>query len=404
VPEATVADQSRVAYRPRHIPALDGVRGLAVLVVFLFHYAGGTHSGFPPLRLFGMVNKGGWSGVVLFFVLSGFLITGILWDSFDDPHWWRKFFARRSLRIFPLYYLALALVVIGGYAVHTGWATLRQMWVPGLFLENVPPFTGVDDRLPSPLGIFHLWSIAVEEQFYLLWPWLLYLFARRRTPRDRDHAKWLCVAIFVLSLLFRAVVWTYVANTEPFGHFLPTQAGALALGGWLALAYRGPEWPRVLRLAPMVAVSGLLGFAASGIFSHDFDAGGAYMITWGLPLVSLLCAGLVALALQRGLVARFFSMGWLRWLGNMSYGIYVYHMLILGLVVKLTYMVAGGRSAMQRNAVQFVIAAVLSLALAVVSYHMFEKQFLRLKKYFIPRVDAGTEAQPRGSLAPAATV
>jgi peptidoglycan/LPS O-acetylase OafA/YrhL len=91
-------------------------------------------------------------------------------------------------------------------------------------------------------------------------------------------------------------------------------------------------------------------------------------------------------------------------LGNMSYGIYVYHMLILGLVVKLTYMVAGGRSAMQRNAVQFVIAAVLSLALAVVSYHMFEKQFLRLKKYFIPRVDAGTEAQPRGSLAPAATV
>ncbi len=108
----SVITTSAPAANSKHFAALDGVRGLAVTLVFLFHYLNGSTSSFLPVRVIGEMNKGNWIGLVLFFVLSGFLITGILWDSFDDPRWWRKFFARRSLRIFPLYFLALLLVVL----------------------------------------------------------------------------------------------------------------------------------------------------------------------------------------------------------------------------------------------------------------------------------------------------
>ena len=376
------------AYRPRHIDALDGIRGLAVLIVFFFHYGGGTHSSFAPMRLFGFVNKGGWSGVVLFFVLSGFLITGILWDSFDDPHWWRKFFARRSLRIFPLYFLALILVVIGAYATHTGHAALSRIWVPALFVENFPHFVPVLDNIPSPFGVFHLWSIAVEEQFYLLWPFVLVLLARRRTPSARSHARLLCAAVFLLSALFRLYVWTQSPEPMLWNHSLPVQSGALALGGWLALSYRGPEWPRILRLAPATAILGFLAFLFCGFRSHNFETAGLLMMGVGLPAISLAFGALVALAVAPGLVARAFSMGWLRWLGNISYGVYVYHMLFLGVWFQLMQRIAGHRSLMVQNATLFLIAAAGTLAVSVLSYHLFEKQFLRLKRYFVPRTAA----------------
>ena len=378
--------ETAAAYRPRHIAALDGVRGVAVLIVFSFHYAGGTHSSSRPLRLFGLLNKGGWSGVVLFFVLSGFLITGILWDSFEDPHWWRKFFARRSLRIFPLYYLALALVLLGALVEHTGAAALHRLWVPALFLEDLPRFGDIADNIPSPLGIFHLWSIAVEEQFYLLWPWLLFLFARRRTPADREHARALCLVLFLLSFSFRVFIWYTHADAVAYTHHILTQAGALAGGGWLALAYRGPEWPRVLRAAPVVAALGLLGFLAVGVRSHDFGSGSRLMMTVGLPAVTLFFFGLIAAALRDGLVARLFSLRWLRWLGGISYGVYVFHMLLLNVFAGAEGILVGHKGLMLRNLVLLLLAASGSLLAALLSWNLFEKPVLRLKRYFIPSV------------------
>jgi peptidoglycan/LPS O-acetylase OafA/YrhL len=113
----------------KHIPALDGVRALAIAVVFLFHYGGGKQSNFWPIRLYANTIGFGWAGVSLFFVLSGFLITGILWDSFSEKGWASKFYIRRSLRIFPLYYFALLIAAVVLY-----FAKLPVRTTPGLLI------------------------------------------------------------------------------------------------------------------------------------------------------------------------------------------------------------------------------------------------------------------------------
>ena len=363
----------------KHIRALDGVRGLAVLIVFLFHYGGGTHSSNTVMRAVGLANKGGWSGVTLFFVLSGFLITGILWDGFEDKHWWRKFFVRRSLRIFPLYFLTLGMVLAGAMWAGTGREALRQIWIAGLFLENFPRLGTLSDSITSPLSIFHLWSIAVEEQFYLLWPFLLFL-----VRKGRRQAQWLCAMVFVASALFRVWVWHVAARPEDYAHFLPTQAGALALGGWLAISARGAEWERVVRWAPTAVSVGFVGFVASGVASHGMGSEGHYMTKVGLPFVTVMYAGVVALAAEPGRVARVFSVGWLRWLGGVSYGFYIFHMLFLSFYGWVTRLLVGGRGQNTQNLVQLLIAAAVSAILAQISFSLYERQFLRLKKYFVP--------------------
>ena len=115
---------SQTAHRD---PALDGLRGIAVLMVFLFHYGGGLKSPHLAVRLLGYLTAAGWTGVVLFFTLSGFLITGSLWDSRGNPHWFRNFYARRFLRIFPLYYTALVLSAIG---LFVAWHNLHLLHIP----------------------------------------------------------------------------------------------------------------------------------------------------------------------------------------------------------------------------------------------------------------------------------
>ena len=185
----------------KHLPALDGVRGLAVLIVLAYHTGGGVARRIVRMRLVRGIRrvalKAGWSGVTLFFLLSGFLITGILWDSKGAAHWWRNFYVRRILRISPLYYGSLLLVMVVAFrATHNFWAGTRGLWIYALYLQNIPWVVDMGAGL-RPLQLNHFWSLAVEEQFYLIW---LLLLRRIGTMAQVKHLLPGDISIFSVGL------------------------------------------------------------------------------------------------------------------------------------------------------------------------------------------------------------
>ena len=158
------------------MPELDTIRGIAILLVLFFHGFGLRYglrglSGFPKLLV--AATLPGWMGVNLFFVLSGFLITGILLDSKSRPNYFRVFYIRRALRILPLYYGVLLLLAV---LTRTGWVNRHASWaylgLSAIYLSNVTELFGV----PSQYTV--LWSLAVEEHFYLLWPAAIRVLSR----------------------------------------------------------------------------------------------------------------------------------------------------------------------------------------------------------------------------------
>src|SRR5258706_538487 len=167
-----------------HIPALDGLRGVAILLVLVLHfapYAPGLQAPTVLLdRLYLRVSGIGWTGVDLFFVLSGYLITGILYDTRGSKHYFRQFYARRFLRIFPLYYVALALFLIILPWPHSFDSVIRELrgdavWYWTYLYNMRVAATGF---LPSS-ALGHFWSLAVEEQFYLIWPIVVLWLGRK---------------------------------------------------------------------------------------------------------------------------------------------------------------------------------------------------------------------------------
>ncbi len=372
----------------RHLPALDGVRGLAVLIVVAYHTGGGAQSSNIFLHSIGATLKAGWSGVTLFFLLSGFLITGILWDSKGAEHWWRNFYMRRLLRISPLYYGSLLLVLVVAICLHEMPEGASGLWVYALYLQNVPWVAdpGVASR-SLPLG--HFWSLAVEEQFYLLWPLLL------RGLTTIRQAKYLCLGVFVLSAAFRYGAWMLQAQPLQFNFFLFSRAGELALGGFLAMCYRDGSWPVIDRLAPYVTWLALLEFIAVCIPGHSVELTSAECSSGGLTLIALFYAGLIVLALRDGAVNRVMRMGWLRWAGNLGYGIYVFHVLLEPLYMWLAVHIAPHAGRVELIALKGVTTWVLTTLIAWLSYCYFELPILKQRRYFQnkPRVQRALAAE-----------
>jgi peptidoglycan/LPS O-acetylase OafA/YrhL len=369
--------------REGHIPALDGLRGLAVIAVIVCHvnwaYGGpfvlGRVNG-PLAAAFGC----GWVGVDLFFVLSGFLITGILYDAKGSCHYFRNFYARRTLRIMPLYFgfLFFGIFVVPRLpfpgcerlAVSRADATSLALYVYNFRVA----FT------EHPASYFHaFWSLAIEEHFYLLWP--LAVWALNRRPLVR-----LCLVLAGASFLARSLVVLSGAWVETGFFLTPCRLEGLLAGALVALAWRDPaDRARVRRWA------GRLVFGSGGLLlgivlgqGHFIPGASALVVTVGVAGLAAFFAGVLVLALaaaEGGPLRRFLEGGWLRAVGKYSYAIYVFHSLILlagvrllSSVVELPLFVA------KPAAVLWVLAA--SLAAAWLSYHLFEKHFLRLKRFF----------------------
>ena len=361
-------------------------------MVFLFHYGGGLKSPHFAVRLLGYLTAAGWTGVVLFFTLSGFLITGSLWDSRGNQHWFRNFYARRFLRILPLYYTALALSAIGLFEAWHNLHLLQKLFTYVLFLQNMPWLDSASVAIPSPLPLYHLWSMAVEEQFYLLWPCVLLLVHNRRS------AFRLCAWVFVASAAFRVVIFGLpqisLQHSYPYRDFLLTHAGEFALGACLAFAWRDPRDPKdksIARFALPALLIGLAVYVLSSLICHSFSWDLNLQYVLGLTGASLAAVALLALALQDGVLRRLCSISPLRFMGRISYGFYIFHILLQGFIDAISRHIVHTNSGSSYQIARLLVAFPLSLLVSWISFHLLETPFLRLKRHFPMRPPLAVE-------------
>jgi peptidoglycan/LPS O-acetylase OafA/YrhL len=364
----------------RRVPSLDGIRGLAILSVIAFHTLRLTEPHGLADALWAGVQESTWAGVDLFFVLSGFLITGNLLDSLGNKHYLRNFYARRTLRIFPLYYSVLILPLL---VVPLVVPVVRRPPLYQKLLENqIWLWTFLQNYIQSTAehtlhGFGHFWSLAVEEQFYWVWP-LIILFAGRR------HLLKLCLAACVLSPLLRWALLSHDVTPWAIRQLTYTRADTLLYGAVAAILIREPHLAS--KLSPLIKA--VLALAGSTLFiillRHryvPYEAPDTEIA--GYSAVAILFAALIyKAATTRGYLTGFLSTPVLRWFGQYSYAIYIFHAFVLG-VWEYTALNSWFKHWPFLGAmVLFVFTTAFSSLIALISWHLIESRFLRLKRYF----------------------
>src|SRR5215470_6104122 len=215
-----------------HLPGLDGVRGLAILLVLAVHFVGNATPVTWGERLAVKLGNYGVLGVDLFFVLSGFLITGLLLDSKGDPHYFRNFYARRTLRIFPLYYFVLALLFIVIPAAVTIPPALEEARRHQAWLWTYTTNFFIAAKASWALSyVSHFWSLAIEEHFYLLWPLVVFSFRRQTLER-------ICIAVIVAALALRIGLLLGGVSELSVSVLTPCRIDTLCVGALLAAVAR----------------------------------------------------------------------------------------------------------------------------------------------------------------------
>jgi peptidoglycan/LPS O-acetylase OafA/YrhL len=369
-------DAGRVNAESRHVLALDGVRGLAILAVLGSHLLISNNvatSAFVQLLL--NIRDLLWVGVTLFFSLSGFLITGILFDTLGSENYFRTFFGRRALRIFPLYYGVVLGLLLLTRPLHLDWN--GQAWHLLTYTTNMPFAMEWASNPSRFINLRHFWSLAVEEQFYLIWPLVIFWL--------RDWRK-IFIATLVgagLSLGFRTSL--AMSGMGPQNHTLFGCMDALLLGGTLALLVRSEYRERVLAWGTPVFLAAVTITLAEAFRHKHFTWGSSlYLTTIGMTILSLGMTGLVAASLRVGSVAQIVCRNSvLRFFGRYSYGLYVYH---YSMDTTFTWPMRDwfGSHGLSKAAAILMAAAVvmaISIMISVASYHLYEKHFLRLKRY-----------------------
>ena len=381
------------AFSGERMPVLDGIRGIAILLVMSFHFwivgiAGGSR---PWERVYGDVAGMGWIGVDLFFVLSGFLITGILYDSRNALHYFRVFYGRRTLRIFPLYYGALAFFfLIGPFILaHLHVSTLEGMqsadaaqFFSWTYLLNWYEGARGWNAVAHPLQ--HFWSLGIEEQFYLLWPLLVLKLARRRLIG-------VCAGLVVMAFVLRTILYCIHLPIASYTWTL-CRADSLAIGAVVALAARDPEdWQRLLKWARRLALPALAAIILGRVLNPRCAVGPGdtptfFMNTFELTLAGIFFGSWIAIAVaSRGQTPghRLLALPVLRFFGKYSYCLYVCHLPIIVVFAKAGlncgHLVPLLHSELLSVAAVDGIALAVSIAVAMASWHLYEKQWLKLK-------------------------
>jgi peptidoglycan/LPS O-acetylase OafA/YrhL len=370
----------------RHIPALDGLRGLAILMILFHHFLrfGGLQPAVFLDKLYYKITYAGWMGVDLFFVLSGFLITGILYDTRREHHFFRSFYMRRFLRIFPLYYGFLAfffiiLPLINSPGPEYEMLRNKQVWY-WTYLTNIDMAI---NGWPTFRAIGHFWSLAIEEQFYLFWPLLVFCFRRRSFCR-------LCVVIILSAIGFRLSAYL-LAMPRLYTYLLtPARMDSLAVGALIAVLARDPVSQAVMNrwARPLFAITGMALFGFF-VWKRNLNVADPLMYTLGFTVIALFFGALMILAINsssENLFARLFSSKILMFLGRYSYALYVFHFPLLayfrskGYIVLLFPSIMG--SQLPGQFIYIALTAPIILIISFLSWHLWESRFLKLKRFF----------------------
>lgn len=371
----------------RHCVPLDGVRGLAVLLVLAYDCLKVPYDGAPWTLAVRKLSAAGWIGVDLFFVLSGFLITGVLLQTRGCPGYFRSFMLRRAVRIFPLYYATLLMVYVilpgllawaapsSALAQTMGDLQRDQGWFWS-YMQNW--LFAIRGSWPSDRVLNHFWSLAIEEQFYLVWPLVVAICSRRQLGR-------LCGVLIVGALILRTVCLTSGVSPTATYVMTITRVDGLAAGALLAIALQDHTWASRIRLwAPrvLIAISPLVLLADWRWSLFKTESFLAYTV--GHSTAALLFAALIGTAAtchDRHFIARLFSLRLFTALGVYSYAIYVCHRWVYAGVKQWDW--TSLPDSVQGYAIFGMTLAMSTLA-AAISWRCLESPFLRLKKW-IPR-------------------
>ena len=351
-----------------HYPALDGLRGIAILLVVVYH-----NFGFINVFFFG------WLGVDLFFVLSGFLITDILLKTVGKKGYLKNFYIRRILRIFPLYYLCLILFLIvlpkTNLQFNVQYYVDHQVWI-WTYLQNWI-YTFQNPGQTNTLN--HLWSLAVEEQFYLLWPLAVLVI------RNPKYLLLFISLILVAVLGLRLWAWMHqVADLAYFNLFTFTRIDGICIGCMIALLQRvNPNFLKRYTTA-IVLFFAFMNFAFFFV-NRRYEFAFPYLALAGYTTFAMMFGLLVneAVTNKTKLVNFLFNIPLLKFFGKISYGFYIFHWPVY--ILLSPYLFPWVSKFVNGSSLQFIVSVLATLAavgISWLSYQYFEKYFLKLKDKF----------------------
>lgn len=349
----------------QYYPALDGLRGLAILLVVVYH-----NFGFIDYFFFG------WLGVDLFFVLSGFLITDILLKTASSPNYLSNFYIRRILRIFPLYYLFvfLCLFIIPRVSPHfdIGYYSDNQIWI-WTYLQNwlyiFKPTSGNN-------ALHHLWSLAVEEQFYLFWPLVILLLKKPK------YLLAFISLVLVAVLGLRLWIWTnHVADLAYFNLYTFSRIDGICIGCMVALLQR-IDADFLKKYTPwIVLLFAGLNFAFFFI-NRRYEFSFPYLALAGYTTFAMMFGLLVneAVTGQTKIITQLFSLPILRFFGRISYGFYMFHWPVYLLISPWLFaQLSSGLSGQSLPFMVSLTATLAAIAISWISFRYYERYFLKLK-------------------------
>jgi peptidoglycan/LPS O-acetylase OafA/YrhL len=363
---------------PFRLKSLDGLRGLAILLVLIWH----IQRLFPPdtgfvASIAHTIFRLSWSGVDLFFVLSGFLIGGVLLDNRQAINYWSVFYTRRAFRILPLY-----LTVVASFIVST-W--LLKGDLPGLLDDGFPIFSyltltqnfwaGYENKFGAG-WLAVTWSLAVEDQFYLVFPILIRLLTPKSLPLT-------LMGTILFAVILRAAIFHWFSKEHLMAVYVltPCRSDALMMGALCAIAVRDPILLAKLKESILRAL-GLIGIVGIAYLTFEYDS----IATRGMILFgySWLAASysvflLIVVTSKSGMMLRITTLRFLRYLGDISFALYLFHLIVIGLFSHFLLRHEPRISDM-RDFVVIALAIASAIGLATLSLRLFERPMLAIGK------------------------